>query len=58
MTLALLLAAATGIKAIGLLDNLQTDNCYDLSGRKIVKPSNGQMAKGVYIVNGKKIIIK
>lgn len=48
----------TGIKAIGILDNLQTDNCYDLSGRKIVKLSNGQMAKGVYIVNGKKTIIK
>jgi len=48
----------TGITSIGLLDNLQTDNCYDLNGRKIVKPSNGQMAKGVYIVNGKKIIIK
>ena len=48
----------TGIKAIDNFTISQSDNCYDLSGRKIVKLSNGQMAKGVYIVNGKKTIIK
>ena len=36
------------------------DAWYDLSGRKIVngKLSNGKLPKGVYIQNGKKIIIK
>ena len=49
---------ATGIKAIDSFTISQSDNCYDLSGRKIVKSSNGKMAKGVYIVNGKKKVIK
>ena len=48
----------TGIKAIDNFTISQSDNCYDLSGRKIVKSSNGKMAKGVYIVNGKKKVIK
>lgn len=48
----------TGIETIGSFDNLQFDNCYDLSGRKIVKSSNGQMGKGVYIEKGKKYIVK
>jgi hypothetical protein len=48
----------TGIKAIDNLTISQSDNCYDLSGRKIVKSSNGKMAKGVYIERGKKIVIK
>ena len=48
----------TGIKAIDNFTISQSDNCYDLSGRKIVKSSNGKMAKGVYIVNGKKKFIK
>ena len=49
----------TGITSIGQLDNLQSDDWYDLSGRKIVngQSSNRQMNKGVYIVNGKKVII-
>lgn len=50
--------APTGIETIGQIDNLQIDNCYDLSGRKIVKSSNRQMGKGVYIVDGKKHIVK
>ena len=48
----------TGIKAIDNFTISQSDNCYDLSGRKIVKSSNGKMAKGVYIERGKKIVIK
>jgi hypothetical protein len=49
----------TDIRGIGQLDNLQSDNSvYDLRGRKIVKSSNGQMAKGLYIHNGKKFIVK
>ena len=47
-----------GIKAIDNFTISQSDNCYDLSGRKIVKSSNGKMAKGVYIERGKKIVIK
>ncbi len=47
-----------GIKAIDNFTISQSDNCYDLSGRQIVKSSNGKMAKGVYIERGKKIVIK
>ena len=51
----LTVTAATGIKAI---DNGQpaTDSAedyYDLSGRRVSKPT-----KGVFIQNGKKIIVK
>ena len=35
-----------------------SDVWYDLSGRKIVNPSNGQMPKGIYIQNGKKYVVK
>ena len=49
----------TGITSIGQLDNLQSDDWYDLSGRKLSNGqlSNRQMKKGVYIQNGKKVII-
>ena len=44
------------------IDNLQfNDNAiYDLSGRKIAngKLSNGQMPKGIYIINGKKMVVR
>ena len=42
----------TGIKAI---DNSQLtiDNVYDLQGRRVAQPT-----KGLYIVNGKKVVIK
>lgn len=41
----------TGIKTV---ENVKNDGCvYDLSGRRVAQP-----AKGLYIVNGKKIIIK
>ena len=53
-----LFSGTTGINTIKQLDLLPSDDYYDLSGRKIVKPANGQMAKGIYIQNGKKIIIK
>ena len=48
----------TGIKSIAESDNLQSDTYYDLSGRKVVKPSNGKMPKGLYISNGRKVIVK
>ena len=48
--------------AIGTLDNLtvsQFDNCYDLQGRKVSNGKlNRQMAKGLYITSGKKVIMK
>ena len=42
----------TGIKAI---DNSQLtiDNVYDLQGRRVAQPT-----KGLYIVNGRKVVIK
>ncbi len=60
----------TGINSIGQMDNLQLDNLradavYDLQGRKIAPlggpqgaSSNHQLPKGMYINNGKKIIVK
>ena len=47
----------TGIETIGRTDNLQSDNAvYDLRGRKM--PEGGRLPKGVYIKNGKKIVVK
>ena len=45
---------ATGISAT-LNDNVEmiNDNVYDLQGRSVSQPT-----KGLYIVNGKKVIIK
>ena len=42
---------ATGIEGIRL--NGADDAIYDLQGRKVMNP-----AKGLYIVNGKKVVIK
>lgn len=48
---------ATDIRAIGQFDNLQTDKVetFDLTGRKVERQ---QMRKGIYIVNGKKVLVK
>jgi len=45
-------AEATGIRSI---DNgqLTIDNYYDLSGRRVAKPT-----KGIYVKNGKKVVVK
>ena len=43
---------ATGISQIEN-GKLKIENCYDLQGRKVSKPG-----KGLYIVNGKKVVIK
>ena len=45
----------TGIDDIGQADNGQSgnDNYYDLSGRRVERPT-----KGLYIVNGKKVVFK
>ena len=42
---------ATGIKAVS--EALNAGKMYDLSGREVAEP-----AKGIYVVNGKKVIIK
>ena len=36
------------------IDNLNGE-CFDLSGRKV---SNGKLQKGIYIVNGRKVVVK
>jgi hypothetical protein len=42
----------SGVKAV--VNGLQPSLCYyDLQGRRVVKPS-----KGVYVVNGKKVVVK
>ena len=45
----------TGIDAIGQFDDLQSDNWYDLNGRKLQSAPN---RKGIYIHNGKKVVMK
>lgn len=42
----------TGISSVKTAATIE-GNCYDLSGRKVAKPT-----KGLYIVNGKKIVVK
>ena len=42
----------TGVKTI-LNENLQNEQVYDLQGRMVTRP-----AKGLYIMNGKKVIIR
>ena len=45
---------ATGINGVrNNGERFQNANVFDLSGRKVVKP-----AKGLYIVNGKKVVVK
>ncbi|MDD5855952.1 MAG: leucine-rich repeat domain-containing protein, partial [Prevotella sp.] len=41
------------INGIDINDSKVDDSVYDLMGRKVSKP-----AKGIYIKNGKKVIIK
>ena len=43
----------TGINAINAAANIE-GNCYDLSGRRVAQPKKG----GLYIVNGKKVVVK
>lgn len=53
----------TGIKAIGQLDDLRFDNSaiYDLQGRYVgtsISSASSVLQKGIYIINGKKVVIK
>jgi hypothetical protein len=45
----------TGIDA--MVTEQEKKTIYDLSGRRVEK-HQGQLAKGVYIINGKKVMIK
>ena len=42
---------STGINVVRL-NHWQTDAIYDLQGRKV----NGQLKKGLYMINGKKVV--
>ena len=42
-----------GVKAVNALEVMTKDGIYDMQGRKVIRPS-----KGLYIVNGKKVVIK
>ncbi len=50
---------ATGIEEVNRL-SVAADRCFDLQGRQLSNSqlSNSQMKKGIYIVNGKKVIRK
>ena len=43
----------SGIEAVEAEENVLFEGIYDLQGRKVNAP-----AKGIYIVNGKKILVK
>lgn len=45
--------ATTGIDKVNVLDSEKEVKAFDLQGRRVAKP-----AKGLYIVNGKKVIMK
>jgi hypothetical protein len=52
---------ATGIKSMQNAQGTMHNDVYDLQGRKVTGQSsmgNGQLKKGLYIVNGKKVVIK
>ena len=44
---------ATGIEGLNVNDNVNANEVYDLQGRRVARPT-----KGIYIVNGKKVVIK
>ena len=44
---------ATGIAEVERMRNGENETYYDLSGRKVAQP-----AKGLYIVSGKKVVVK
>ena len=50
----------TGIKVLDKLTISQSDDFYDLQGRKLSnsKWSNGQIRKGIYVKNGRKFVVK
>ena len=45
--------SATGVKEVIEVKEVNDDSIYDLSGRRVAKPT-----KGLYIMNGKKIVVR
>ena len=48
-------AYLNGIKAIGLSGSSLSGKCFDLQGRQL---TNGKTTKGIYIANGRKVVVK
>ena len=54
----------TGLSEIERMRNGENETFYDLQGRRVAQPNsqfsilNSQLNKGLYIVNGKKVVIK
>lgn len=44
----------TGVASVQLVHD-SANTCYDLQGRKVVKPAGSRLQKGIYIVNGRKV---
>ena len=53
LNLVLLDGTTTSIDA-SLVEGMEAPEYYDLSGRRVINPVSG----GIYIVNGKKVVIK
>ena len=47
------IGTTTGISIVEVRNNSTENVCYDLAGRRIAQP-----AKGLYIVNGRKVVVK
>ena len=50
-------ASATGISNVKVQEKQADGYVYTLDGRMVAKSLNG-LAKGLYIVNGKKVVVK
>ncbi len=51
-------SSLTGISSMHETQSMMKNEIYDLQGWRIEKSSNGQMKNGLYIVDGKKVVIK
>ena len=49
---------ATPIEVVSIDKRLQNDLIYDMSGRLVNTKSTSQLTPGIYIINGKKIVIR
>lgn len=47
-----------GVTTLASTERAGEGGWYDLSGRKMVKSSNRPISRGVYIHNGKKVVIR
>ena len=53
----MIMEGTTGISTIRTLSPASS-GCYDLQGRRILIPQDGPLKKGIYIINGKKVVIR